>query len=112
MKVIARFDAPEHAYLFRSFLASRGISVAVLDENMAQWFWICRSATGGVRVVLDDPADFHTAEAAKEEYFASISTEPEEEVVAWPVAAAVSLFMGVPMPIFGKRPNARKQKTT
>ncbi|WAC18363.1 hypothetical protein OVA24_14085 [Luteolibacter sp. SL250] len=108
MKPIARFDSPEEAYLFRSFLASRGIGSAVLDEYVSQLFWNYRFATGGVRVVLEDDGDREDAEILKEEYLSALSPEPEEEVVGWPVVAVLSLVMGVPMPVFGKRRVPRK----
>jgi len=108
MNPIARFDSPEEAYLFRSFLASHGIGVAVLDEYVSQLFWNYRFATGGVRVVLEDEADRDAAEMMKEEYLGALSPEPVEEVIGWPVVAVLSLVMGVPMPVFGKRSVAKK----
>jgi hypothetical protein len=103
METFASFASPEEAHLFRSFLASRGIGSIVLDENVAQWFWTYRIATGGVRVVLTDECDYDVAEMMKQEYLTALSSEPVEEVVGWPVVAVLSLFMGVPLPIFGKR---------
>jgi hypothetical protein len=80
----------------------------VLDEYVAQWFWTYRIATGGVRVVLADDGDHEDAEIMKEEYLAALFPEPVEEVIGWPVVAVLSLVMGVPLPIFGKRSVAAK----
>ncbi|RYD29711.1 MAG: hypothetical protein EOP87_17840 [Verrucomicrobiaceae bacterium] len=108
MKTLTSFDSPEEAYLFRSFLASHGIGSVVLDECVAQWFWTYRIATGGVRVVLEDESDSEDAEMIKDQYLAALSPEPEQEVVGWPIVVVLTLFMGVPMPIFGKRRAIRK----
>lgn len=110
MFTVARFDSPEEAYLFRSFLASRGIGSAVLDEYVSQLFWNYRFATGGVRVVLENDMDAEQAEAMKEEYLSALSPQPTEEVIGWPVVALLSLVMGVPMPVFGRRPVERKDE--
>lgn len=112
MRMIARFDSPEEAYLFRSFLASRGIGAAILDEYVSQLFWNYRFATGGVRVVLEDDGDYEDAEMMKQEYLAALSPAPEQEFVGWPAVAALTLLIGVPMPIFGKRSAVRKEETT
>jgi hypothetical protein len=105
MRTIARFDAPEDAYLFRSFLSSRGIETSVLDEYVTQWFWTHRQAFGGTRVVLMDEEDLIPACEAGEEYFAALKAKPAmtTEVRGWPVVALLSLMAGVPMPIFGRR---------
>lgn len=111
MRTIARFDAPEDAYLFRAFLGSRGISTSVLDENVAQWFWTHRLAVGGARVVLDDEAELAPALQAGVEYFAAINAKPSPvtEVRGWPVVLVLSWFFGGPLPIFGRRRVGREE---
>lgn len=103
MNTIASFHSPEEAYLFRSFLASRGIGSVILDEYVSQLFWNYRFATGGVRVVLEDEMDEESALILKDEYLAALSPEPVEEINGWPVVAVLSLVLGVPVPLFGKR---------
>ena len=105
MITLARFDSPEDAYLFRSYMASRGIGTSVLDEYVAQLFWHYRYASGGVRVVLDDADDADMADAATAEYFSSLRTEPPAipPMRGWPVVLLLSFWMGMPMPIFGRR---------
>lgn len=111
MRTIARFDAPEDAYLFRAFLGSRGIPTSVLDENVAQWFWTHRLAVGGVRVVIDDESELDRALQAGAEYFAAINAKPSPvtEVRGWPVVLVLSWFFGGPLPIFGRRPVPREE---
>jgi hypothetical protein len=105
MKTIARFDAPEDAYLFRAFLDSRGVDSSVLDENVAHWFWLYRTATGGVRVVIHDEGDLPAAEEVRREYFASINAKPSvtSEVCWWPVVLLLSWVVGGPLLLFGRR---------
>ena len=105
MKTIARFDAPEDAYLFRAFLDSHGVESSVLDENVAQLFWHYRAATGGVRVVIHDEDDLPAAEEARREYFASINAKPSvtSEVRWWPVVLLLSWVVGGPLLLFGRR---------
>ncbi len=109
METIARFDAPEDAYLFRAFLGSRGISASLLDENFSQLFWVYRFASGGVRVVLDDSEDIADAMEAHGEYFAAINARPSlvTEVRGWPLVLALSWIFGAPLPIFGRRMTGR-----
>ncbi len=105
MILLGRFDSPEDAYLMRSFLASRGIGSTVLDEYVAQLFWHYRYAAGGVRLVLDDPEDLEDAEAAGQEYFAELKSTPrfEEPARAWPLVLVLSLLLGAPFLLFGRR---------
>lgn len=104
MIVVARFHAPEDAYLFRSFMASRGIGVTVLDEYIAQLFWQYRYASGGTRVVLDDPDDWAEAESAAVEYFESRegTTTTIPPMRGWLVVLFLSLLIGGPFPLFGR----------
>ena len=103
MKTIATFDSPEEAYLFRSFLDSRGIGSSVLDEYMSQLFWHYRQATGGVRVVLEDESDFEAAGDAGREYFAALEPKPVSVVRGWPLVALLSFVFGLPLLIFGRK---------
>lgn len=111
MKTIARFDAPEDAYLFRSFLDSRGVDSSVLDEHVAQLFWQYRAATGGVRVVIHDEDDLTAAEEARHEYFATINAKPSvtREVRWWPVVLLLSWVVGGPLLLFGRRAIRREK---
>jgi hypothetical protein len=104
MKTIANFDSPEDAYLFLAFLGSREIAAAVLDEYVSQLFWHYRAATGGVRVVIHDEADWEAAEAARSEYFAAINAAPAvvSEVRCWPLVLLISWVVGVPLFLWGK----------
>lgn len=105
METIARFDSPEDAYLFRSFLASHGIGSTVLDEHVAQLFWHYRYAAGGVRVVLDHEEDLDDALAVGGEYFSALNAKPVmmTEVRGWGLVLLLSWFFGGPLPIFGRR---------
>ena len=105
MKTIARFDAPEDAYLFRAFLDARGVDSSVLDEHVAQLFWHYRAATGGVRVVVHDEDDVPAAEEARREYFETINAKPSvtSEVRWWPIVLLLSWAVGGPLLLFGRR---------
>jgi hypothetical protein len=105
MILLARCDSPEDAYLLRSFLASRGIGSSILDEYVPQLFWHYRYASGGTRVVLDDAEDLEAAEAACAEYFAALrSGAPAEPPVrGWPLVLLISLVIGAPFMIFGRK---------
>lgn len=109
MNVIAQFDSPEDAHLFKMFLGSRGIESIVLDENVAQLCWHYRQATGGVRVVLNDPEDFPEAEEARAEYFNAINESPSlvTEVKWWPIVLLLSWAVGGPLLVFGRRAIAK-----
>jgi len=113
MQTIARFDAPEDAYLFRSFLDSRGIQASVLDEHVAQLCWHYRAATGGVRVVIHDEEDVSAAEVARQEYFQTINAQPSvtSEVRWWPIVLLLSWVVGGPLLLFGRRA-IRRDKTS
>ncbi len=113
MKTIARFDSPEDAYLFRAFLDARGVDSTVLDENVAHWFWLYRTATGGVRVVIHDEDDLTASVEARQEYFATINAKPSvtSEVRWWPVVLLLSWVVGGPLLLFGRRA-IRREKTS
>ena len=110
MQTIARFDAPEDAYLFRAFLDSRGVESSVLDEHVNQLFWQYRAAMGGVRVVIYDEDDFAAAEEARQEYFETINAKPAvtKEVRWWPVVLLLSWVVGGPLLLFGRRGTRRE----
>lgn len=104
MTTIATFTVPEEAHLFRTFLESRGIEGFVLDENVVQLFWHYSNAIGGVRVaVAEDDED--EASMFYEEYMTALRTGPypEAPVRVWPAVALLSLLVGVPMLVFGRR---------
>jgi len=105
MRTLARFDAPEDAYLLRSFLASRGIHSTVLDEHVAQLFWHYRQATGGVRVVIDGEEDWSGAEDACREYMENRSKDAVVVPPArwWPIVLLLSWALGGPLLLFGRK---------
>lgn len=113
MKTIARFDAPENAYLFRAFLDARGVEASVLDEHVAQLCWHYRAATGGVRVVIHDVDDLPAAEEARQEYFSTINAKPSvtSEVRWWPVVLLLSWMVGGPLLLFGRRAIRREKNS-
>jgi hypothetical protein len=104
MTTIATFTVPEEAHLFRTFLESRGIEGFVFDENFVQLFWHYSNAIGGVRLAVDDE-DAEDAVAAYHEYMAALSAgpSPERPVRVWPAVALLSLIVGAPLLLFGRR---------
>jgi hypothetical protein len=104
MTTIATFTTPEDAHLFRAFLESRGIEGFLLNENIAQLFWIYSNATGGVRLEVADE-DAQEASVIYQEYMTALRSGPypETTVRAWPIVALLTLLVGVPMMIFGRR---------
>ena len=106
MTTIATFTVPEDAHLFRTFLASRGIEGFVLDENFVQMAWHYSNAIGGVRVAVDDD-DAAEAAGLYQEYSGALrqGPYPMAPARAWPVVALVSILVGIPLLIFGRRPN-------
>lgn len=104
MKTIATFTTPEDAHLFRSFLESRGIEAHLLDEYFVQLFWHYSNTIGGVRVAVAEE-DAETAAALHQEYMASLreGPYPVQPVRAWPVVILMSLVLGLPMILFGRR---------
>ena len=110
MTTICHFRVPEDAYLFRSYLLTRGIDAHILDEHMVQVAWHYSNAIGGVRVVVHDQ-DAIDANNATHEYFRELRVDPLplNTPRAWPVVMIVSLFMGVPALIFGRNKLEDKQ---
>ena len=103
MKTIATFDSPADASLFRAFRDSRRIGSSELEEYMSQLFWHYRQATGGVRVVLEDEADFEAAGDAGREYFAALEPKPVSVVRGWPLVALLAFVFGLPLLVFGRK---------
>ena len=103
MTTIATFTTPEDAHLFRAYLGAQGIEGFLLDEYLVQLFWYYSNAIGGVRVVVDD-ADAEAATKAYETYMAALRTGPYplNPVRAWPVVFLMSLFVGIPLILFGR----------
>lgn len=104
MITIASFPTPEDAHLFRAFLESRGIQGVLLDEHFVQLFWHYSNAVGGVRVaVAEDEAE----EAAEiyTEYMESLRQGecPVAPVRGWPLVAVISLIVGVPLLLLGRK---------
>jgi len=104
MTTIATFPTPEDAHLFRAFLESQGIEGQLLDENFVQLCWHYSNAIGGVRVAVDE-ADEAAASAVYQTYMARLRAGPYplSPVRAWPVVALLSLFLGVPFMLFGRK---------
>ncbi|MFT3991076.1 MAG: DUF2007 domain-containing protein [Luteolibacter sp.] len=104
MKTIASFSTPEDAHLFRTYLASEGIEAFLHDEFFVQLFWQYSNAIGGVRVVVSDD-DAGEAAAIYRDYSATLKEGPYpvSPVRIWPVVALISLLVGGPFLLFGRR---------
>ncbi len=104
MKQIASFPTVEDAYLFRSFLGSRGIEAHLFDEHLVQLAWHYSNALGGVRVMVAEE-DQDEAFALLETYRTSLKGAEDRTLPpkAWPVVLILSLLVGAPMMIFGRR---------
>ena len=104
MNTIARFQVPEEAYLFCSYLDSHEIEAHVFDEHVVQMVWYYSDAIGGVRVVVPEEEE-ERATALLAEYREAMRQPSEQETVvrAWPVTLVISLFAGIPMLIFGRK---------
>jgi hypothetical protein len=91
------------------FLESNGIWASLQDEHVAQLFWHYTTALGGVRVAV---ADENAEEASRlyTEYMATIRSGPNlvKPVRFWPVVALISLAVGIPVLLFGRRESERK----
>jgi hypothetical protein len=109
MTTIATFPTPEDAHLFRAFLESRGIAGFLLDEYVTQLFWHYSNAIGGVRLAVHDE-DAEEAAVVYHEYTESLRAGPYPvaPVRAWPVVVLVSLLIGVPFLLFGRRTGPNK----
>ncbi len=112
MKTIATFTTAEDAHLFRTYLESHGIRAHLLDEYFVQLFWHYSNAIGGVRVAVEEE-DADQATAFYQEYMASLREGPYplQPVRGWPAVVLVSLLVGVPMMLFGRK-NLRNAGTT
>jgi hypothetical protein len=104
MTTIATFTLPEDAHLFRTFLESRGIEGFVLDEHFVQLFWHYSNAVGGVRVAVNEE-DADDARNLHQEYMSSLRAGPYplQPVRAWPVVILLSIILGAPLLLFGRR---------
>jgi len=104
MKQIASFTTNEDAYLFRSFLGSRGIEAHIFGEHIVQWMWYYSNAMGGARVMVADE-DEDEALALLETYRSSLASAPDltPPPKVWPVVLLLSLLIGAPMMIFGRQ---------
>ncbi len=104
MITIATFPSAEEAHMFRSFLGSREIEGFVQDEFTCQNNWLYTSAIGGVRVQVNED-DVEAAGVLYQEYMESLRSGPYPmaPVRVWPIVAMVSLVIGLPLLIFGRR---------
>ncbi len=104
MTTIAKFFKSEDAHLFRSFLESEGIAAYVFDEHVSQLFWHQTLAFGGIRVSVADE-DVERADELYVEYDESMKTAPfvEQPVRAWPIVAVLSLIVGIPLMLLGRK---------
>jgi len=104
MTTIATFTTPEDAHLFRAYLGDLGIEAWLKDEHFIQLFWYYSNTIGGVRIVVDD-ADQDDAIAAYKTYMEALRSGPYpfNPVRAWPIVLGLSLFVGVPFMLFGRK---------
>lgn len=104
METIARFYKGEDAYLFRSFLESEGISAYVFDEYTPQVHWLYTHVIGGIRVVVSEE-DAEKAAELYRTYEEGIRSGPSVvgEVRVWPIALVVSIFLGLPLFLLGRK---------
>jgi hypothetical protein len=111
MVTVARFQTPEEAHLFPSFLESRGISAELFDEDVVQLFWHYSNAIGGVRVVVG-PDDEEEAAEAHREYLEVLRAAPREfpGTRAWPVALLLAIFFGAPFIAVGRSLRSRPSR--
>jgi hypothetical protein len=104
MRTIARFQFPENAWLFRSFLRDREIDAHVFDEHVVQWQWTLSDAIGGVRVVVP-LHDVEEACALWREYHDNLNRAPSILTIArggWPLLVIGYFTLGVYL-VFGRR---------
>lgn len=90
--------------MFRAFLGSREIEGFVQDEFTCQNNWLYTNALGGVRVQVSEE-DEEEAAALYHEYMVSLRSGPYPvaPVRAWPLVALLTLALGVPLMLFGRR---------
>ncbi len=104
MITIARFHKNEDAHLFRSFLESEGIEAYLLDEAISQLFWHYSMATGGTRVAVAEE-DAERAEELYRGYQERVLQGPPVvgDAKAWPFALLISLLIGGPLAVLGRK---------
>ena len=110
MIAIASFTVPEDAHLFRAYLESEEIEAFVFDEYVVQLCWRLSDAIGGVRVMVDE-SDADAATAAYRQYMQVLRAGPYplRAVRAWPIVILVSMLLGMPFMIFGRRAPGPRQ---
>ena len=104
MNTIARFQLPEEAHLFRSYLESQQIESYVFDEHLVQLAWHYSNAIGGVRVAVSD--DYREEASRHFSEYSEALRQPSanrSEVRAWPLTLLISFLIGVPMLVFGRK---------
>lgn len=104
MKTIARFQYPENAWLFQSFLRDQEIDAYVFDEHVIQWQWTLSDAIGGVRVVVPW-RDVEEAQQLWGEYHERINRAPSPLSIArggW-LGLLIGYYFGFYL-VFGRRP--------
>lgn len=104
METVARFYKGEEAHLFRSYLESEGITAHVYDEYTPQIHWLYTQAIGGILVVVSGE-DFEAATDIYKEYWERVATGDAVvgDVKAWPAVLLISILVGMPFLLFGRR---------
>jgi Putative prokaryotic signal transducing protein len=104
MITLATFQLAEDAHLFRSYLESQGIQGFLENENISQLFWQYSAASGGVRMTVAEE-DLEAAALLYQEYMAGLRAGPDtvRPVRAWPLVLLLSMVVGYPLMIFGRR---------
>lgn len=103
MHTIARFQFPENAWLFQSFLRDQEIDAFVFDEHLIQCQWTLSDAIGGVRVVVPRH-DIEDAVRLWREYHDRINQNPSPLTIArggWPLLV-IGYLLGIYL-VFGRR---------
>lgn len=111
MRTIARFQYPEYAWLFQSYLRDQEIDAYVFDEFMIQWQWTLSDAIGGVRVVVP-PKDVEQAVELWRNYQERINRPPSPLTIArggW-LGILLGYFIGIYL-VSGRRPLADPRPT-
>jgi len=105
MYTIARFQYPEYAWLFQSYLRDRQIDAYVFDEHVVQWKWTLSDAIGGVRVVVPKQ-DIDEAVQLWKGYHERINQAPSPLSIArggWLGLIIAGYLFGIYL-VFGRRP--------
>ena len=104
MVTVARLETPEEAHLLRNYLEAEGIAAFLYDEYTVQVAWYLSNAIGGVRVVVrEEDSSNALAAIARYNEILSSGNGPITEIRAWPIAAILSVPLGVPFLLFGRR---------